>query len=307
MRSFATYRDILKKKGFRYSFHEAWKKIQRFHFLRDENILSLQWEYKTYTHLKKKYTDVLNRPFQEKTETPNPYPDKIWVAWLQGEENAPALVKKCIASVRQHSAGREVILITEKNISQYVTFPEYIQKKKAKGIIFNTHYSDLLRIFLLAQYGGIWIDSTVYLTAPLPAYILQAPLFCYKSSYLSPGKIKASNWFIAAERNNEIIVRTKELLLEYWKRENYLKHYFIFHFLFAIAIDTIPRLTEQWKAVPYFSNVEPHTLSFELTAPFDEKRWEQIKMLSPVHKLTYKLKPEQTERENTFLQMILNS
>ena len=68
MRSLATYRDILKKKGFRYSFHEAWKKIQRFHLLRDENILNLQWEYKTYTYLKKKYTDVLNRPFQERTQ-----------------------------------------------------------------------------------------------------------------------------------------------------------------------------------------------------------------------------------------------
>lgn len=307
MRSFSTYLDILRKKGFRYSFHEAWKKAQRFHFLRDENILSLQWEYKTYHHLKKKYTYVLNSPFQEKTDTPNPYPDKIWVSWLQGEENAPALVKKCIASIRKYAAGREVILITEKNISQYVTFPECIQKKKAKGLISNTHYSDLLRIFLLARYGGIWIDATVYLTCPISDYILQSPLFCYKSSYLSPGKMKASSWFIAAGRNNEIIIRTKDLLVEYWKRENYQKHYFIFHLFFAIAVDTLPHLTQQWKAVPYFSSENPHILSFELSEPYDEKRWEQIKTLSPVHKLTYKLRPEHAMRKNTFLQMILNS
>lgn len=307
MEPLSAYLDILRKKGFRYSFHEAWKKIQRFHFLRDKDILSLQWEYKTYNHLKKKYTYVLNSPFQEKTEISNPYPDKIWVCWLQGEENAPELVRKCIASIRKYSAGREVILITEKNLSQYVTFPEYIQKKKAKGIIFNTHYSDLLRIFLLAQYGGIWIDATVYLTAPLPEYILQAPLFCYKNSYLNPGKTKASNWFIAAGRHNEIIVRTKDLLLEYWKRENYLKHYFIFHSFFAIAIDTLPHLAQQWKAVPYFNNVDPHILLFELPEPYDERRWEQIKALSPVHKLTYKISPEHAIRKNTFLQMILNS
>ncbi|MDE5610744.1 MAG: capsular polysaccharide synthesis protein [Odoribacter sp.] len=255
----------------------------------------------------KKYAYVLNAPFHNETASDNPYPDKIWVSWLQGEENAPALVKKCIASIRKHSAGREVIVITNENIAQYVTFPDFILRKKAKGRISNTHFSDLLRIALLSQYGGIWIDSTVYLTAPLPDYILNAPLFCYKTSHLSPGKIKVSSWFIAAKPHHEIIVRTQAILWEYWKRNNRLCHYYVFHLFFSLVIDTLPHLQQQWHDMPYFNNVNPHVLLLELPEPFKPERWEQIKSISSIHKLTYKISPEHAKRKDTFLQMLLNS
>lgn len=308
MRSFRTYQEILLKRGIRYSFHEAWKKIQRFHFIRDNRILELQNEYSAYRHLRK-YARALKHNTLANKELPppiNPYPDKIWVAWLQGEEQAPPLVKKCLASIRQHAAGREVVVITDDNMAQYVDFPEYILRKKAKGRISNTHFSDLLRIFLLAQYGGIWIDATVYLTAPIPEYILNAPLFCYKSP-VAAGKIKASSWFIAAERRNDIIVSTKTLLEEYWKRKNYLQHYYLFHLLFAVAIDSSAELTRQWQAVPNFNSANPHVLQSELGMPYSSTRWEQIRSFAPMHKLTYKLSREVYERPDTFLQMILNS
>lgn len=308
MRSFRTYKEILLKRGICYSIHEAWKKIQRFHFIKDNRILELQNEYNAYRHLKR-YARVLKYNTLKSKELPspiNPYPDKIWVSWLQGEEQAPALVKKCIASIRKYAGEREVIVITDKNMAQYVNFPEYILRKKAKGRISNTHFSDLLRIFLLAQYGGIWIDSTVYLTAPIPDYILNAPLFCYKAP-LAVGKIKASSWFIAAERHQEIIMSTKRLLEEYWKRKNYLQHYYLFHLLFAVAIDSSKQLTRQWQAVPNFNSANPHVLQSELDMPYSSTRWEQIKSFSPIHKLTYKLNSEVYERPNTFLQMILNS
>ena len=51
MRSLAEYRAILKKKGFRYSFQEAWRKIQRFHYLSDPDILNSQWAYKVHKSL----------------------------------------------------------------------------------------------------------------------------------------------------------------------------------------------------------------------------------------------------------------
>lgn len=40
-----------------------------------------------------------------------------------------------------------------------------------KGIITNTHFSDLLRIELLINHGGLWLDATTYLTGTLPNYI----------------------------------------------------------------------------------------------------------------------------------------
>ena len=40
-------------------------------------------------------------------------------------------------------------------------------RKKDKGIITRTNYSDLLRLSLLAKHGGMWMDSTFFVTEPI--------------------------------------------------------------------------------------------------------------------------------------------
>lgn len=72
MRSFRTYQEILLKRGIRYSLHEAWKKIQRFHFIRDNRILELQNEYSAYRHLRK-YARLLKHNALLDKELPPPY------------------------------------------------------------------------------------------------------------------------------------------------------------------------------------------------------------------------------------------
>lgn len=75
----------------------------------------------------------------------------IWVCWLQGEENAPKLVKKCISSIRQHANGHEVIILTENNIKEYIDIPEYIIENAQRGILSRTNFSDIVRFALLAS------------------------------------------------------------------------------------------------------------------------------------------------------------
>ncbi len=306
MRSFNIYKNILKQKGVRYSLTEVWRLFDRFHYIKDQDILNQVWQYKVYKRLYKKYAHF-KHIYTPKISATNPYPNKIWVCWLQGEGNAPLLVQKCIASIRKYAGDKEVVIITNDNLSQYITFPDFILKNKVKGRITNTHFSDLIRIYLLAQYGGIWIDATVYLTGPLPIYTLNTPLFCYKTTPTGTVPIKMSSWFISAQPNHEIIVRAQQLITEYWKHHSWLCHYYLFHLLFSIAIDSRIHLKQQWETIPYFNNCIPHTLSTEITMPYHTERWEQIKQISPIHKLTYKLSPEAYEQKDTFLQLILNS
>ena len=268
MRSLAEYRAILKKKGFRYSLQEAWRKIQRFHYLSDPDILNSQWAYKVHKSLSKRYLHFWH-DYDRVCDLYDKYPDKIWTCWLQGEEQAPPIVKKCLASIR--------------------------------------HFSDILRIYLLALNGGIWMDATTYMTGDLPDYIANSPLFCYKIHPGNTGIIKMSSWFIVAKRNHELIVRTQQMLEDYWERHNHLCHYFLFHMLFSIACDeSFPRMARHWRSIPYFNTAIPHTLLSELPEPYTPERWEQIKALSPVHKLTWKISPEHLTRPGTFLQWILN-
>lgn len=201
--------------------------------------------------------------------------------------------------------GGGVNVLTDSNIDDYVDFPDFIKDKYKTGIISRTHFSDLLRLELLARYGGVWIDSTVLLTAKMPEYIVKAPLFVYQAPWGAPGKAQISNWLIASHPGNGIIIRTRELLYEYWKRNNSLKHYFIFHILFQVAVDTDPELQRQWREVPYFNNASPHCMQRDLFQPYSAERWEQLKLMSPIHKLTYKVKPEQEALEDTFYKYIL--
>lgn len=198
-----------------------------------------------------------------------------------------------------------VNVLTDSNIDDYVDFPDFIKDKYKKGIISRTHFSDLLRLELLARYGGVWIDSTVLLNGRLPEFIVRTPIFLFQSPFAAPGLARTSNWFIAALPGNDIIIRTRELLYAYWKREDVLKNYFIFHILFQVAVDTDPELQRQWQEVPYFNNASPHCMQRDLFQPYSAERWEQLKLMSPIHKLTYKVKPEQEALEDTFYKHIL--
>ena len=88
--------------------------------------------------------------------------DVIWVCWWQGLDNAPLLVKKCVKSIKKNAGNHKVILLTEENYKDYVTIPKWIEKKREQGIITRTNYSDLLRLSLLAEHGGMWLDATFF-------------------------------------------------------------------------------------------------------------------------------------------------
>lgn len=174
-------------------------------------------------------------------------PKVIWVCWLQGVENAPKLVQDCIESVKQHANGYKVNVITNENINQFVEIPQYIYEKKALGYISNTHFSDILRVFLLAKHGGVWVDATVFLTAPLPKQITSNSFFCL---HTQNSLINNVNWIIASCENNTLTSAIKELLLEYWKNEKTAIHYFIFQILFDLMVENNKHLQMLWQNVP---------------------------------------------------------
>lgn len=226
--------------------------------------------------------------------------NKVWWCWLQGEENAPDLNKACLKSLREHLKDKEIIVITEKNYRKYVDFPEYIIKKYNDGIISRTHFSDLLRLELLIKYGGTWIDSSVFCTGYNKNFF-DEPLFVFQNWKRGSSGCVLSNWYISSEKNNPILITTRNLLHKYWSENNYLLNYYIFHLFFTIAIEKYPDL---WKNVPRFSNIPPHILQFELDNQYSEKRWNQIKEMCTFHKLSQKRDFSNIDKECFFNKVI---
>lgn len=266
---------------------------------------------KIVKRLRKRYTPFIEtwkKGDPERAKLPHKHSNKVWVCWLQGMEHAPAIVKRCYQSLLDHLPDKDIVLLTEKNYRNWVTFPEHIQKKIDNGIITRTHMTDFLRLELLEHYGGTWIDATVFCTGKnIPAFVWNSNFFIYQ--IMKPGldghAARTSSWFITACTNHPILLLTKELLYEYWKNQTIMVDYFLIHDFIELAIEAYPN--EWLKVVPVSSSM-PHILLLRLTEKYNEKVWMAVKEMTPFHKLSWKFSPEQIqemEQDGTYYSHII--
>ena len=259
---------------------------------------------KMYKRIKNKYKKNLLQYNKILSKEKFEKPKIIWFCWLQGLDNAPELVKVCYKNIKKYCKNYEIKLITSQNFSEYSEIPEYIIQKWKSGKITNAHFSDILRTSLLIKNGGTWIDSTVLLTGEIPFDIENASLFMFRT--YKPGSdgksINLSSWFLSSCPQNEILIITQKLLFEYWKKNNKLCDYFLFHIFMQIVLDYNPDYTNN---IPKYTNETTHFLLFELQNQFDEKKWNSIINQSFCHKLTYKLDENIKKQNGTFYKKII--
>lgn len=272
-------------------------------------LLRLGVKLKIYNKLNKQYKPKLKRfdTAYNADSLPQKKSNKVWVFWLQGIEKAPELVKRCYKSLHDNLNDRDIILITQNNMKDYVQFPAYIEEKVNTGAITITHLSDLLRIELLCKYGGTWIDATVLCTGGnIPKYILDSDLFCFQN--LRPGDngsvINVSSWLMTACSNNKILLGIREMLFDYWRTHDYLIDYFLYHNLIMVAANYY---REDWSKIIQYPNSFPHILLLMLFEPFNQEKWDAITQACPFHKLAYKRSKEDFEKSGTYYKWIMES
>lgn len=289
-------KSVYEKKGLHFLIQELWKRLMPLRWIQSQDVMDMHYEDKAYRYLEKKYLPLLNN-FSGKYKEEKSITRVIWVCWWQGENQAPDIVKRCILSIRNNKGSYDVVIITKENVLDYIEIPSYIKEKFEKKRMQFAHFSDYIRLALLEKYGGIWIDATVLMTDEIPEHLSSLSLFCFKRSYLSSSKTLASNWFIIAKKRNKIIQQVKYLLEMYWKQENNLCDYYLFHLLFALVVKHEENSLD-WKNLPYYSNVDAHTLQFELFDEFKEYRFKELCERSFIHKLTYKFKDNCVTKSN---------
>jgi len=225
--------------------------------------------------------DILARPVKKA-------PKIIWQCWFQGEEQAPELVKRCFESVKKHHPDYEIRIITDDNMADYITFPDYILKKYKKGKIKRTFFSDLIRVFLLSEYGGVWIDATAYCSERIPDEILESDFFVLQDPTFP--RFLIASWFIVSDARHPLIEAMKEVLLLYWKEQNRTLQYLFFHCLFATVVTKLPAYRELYREMPFYSDTPPLYLYFYLGKEFDLHNARNLMEESFIHKLCHKRK-----------------
>ena len=305
MRSLKTYYSILRKKGFYTCFRELKIAVWPIWLTHSRAAIEQIQAERTSRYLWRKYGSLITKPLDDPQ---NNEPTRIiWLCWLQGLEQAPEIVKKCVASVKRNMLNYEVRVLTAENIFDYVTLPEYIVRKYQKGTITFTHFSDILRSALLVQHGGIWLDATVLLTDAIPAQMTDVPLFFLQKSKLQMIPHMGSSWMLVAHKGNAVLKRVLEVLYAYWERENNLRDYYLFHLFFYLVLERNEEGKKALRAIPYVPNVDAHTMQYTLFEDYDERIWKQITSRSPIHKLTWKFNHnEPLEKRGTNYDHILH-
>ena len=233
--------------------------------------------------------------------------DTIYSSWMQGMENAPKLVKTCMATRKKFIPNKEFVVITNDNISNYVKFPDYIDDKCKKGIIPYSHSTDLLRLELLIKYGGTWIDSTVLCTNDnYPKDMLDSELFLYHFQDSKKDEFTGiSSWFISAYSNNKLLMILRDMLYQYWKDYDCLIDYFVLHKFFWMIEEEFPK---EINSMPKYSSYDALQMALYLDKPYDAGIMEQLLCNSSFHKLDYRKNAIVTAKgEKTFYAHIIEN
>lgn len=213
----------------------------------------------------------------------------IWFMWLQGIENAPKLCQTNFLYL-QNEFGDAVHLLTAKNIFSYVDIPNFIKDKWSRGIISNTHFSDIIRVQLLSTYGGTWIDATTFVNS---SFLKQLDDFCLPQTF-KPGRnghaIPVSSWFMNSPKDNTYIKRVRDLLFSYWKTNNRLIDYFLLHHFLIIVSEEMDHYLD--NIYPLDNSMPHYPMLLMKQKVLSENDFNLFLTTYKVMKFTYKVENE---------------
>ena len=307
----------LRKKPFKYIYKEMmpkklFNKIQNKTYFKTQKMVGEDWD------------RVLKEYFTNKIETEQIKPKKtfnnekiIWQFWGQGWdfEKLPDVVKISYKSVEKYKKDYEIIHLDMNNINDYLEIPAYILKKVEDKKMGFAHFTDIIRLALLYNYGGVWIDATILLTDYLPQEYFEMDYFMFQRddnlenkkdwedyddfyfSWNNEMKVRVLNSIIFAKKNNEIIKTLLDMLLIFWEHNDLVPNYFFFQVLYTELIENYYK-KKQCKIV---SDTLTHELIRVWFDKFSQEKLDEITKRNNVHKLTYKIDSGKRDTKGTFL------
>ena len=147
----------------------------------------------------------------------------IWMYWHSGIAAAPPLVRICIDSWIRQNPDYTVRVLDDAMLSEYIDMQD-VRDSNPKITI--QAFADVLRWQLLARYGGVWADATLYCNKPLddwlPNELRRSAIFVFRS----PQVFLLHSWFIAARGDSRIVPAMSDQMMTFTCRFGNFRHYF---------------------------------------------------------------------------------
>jgi len=207
-----------------------------------------------------------------------------------------------LESWEKRNPGWDFRCLDVDTIARYVDLDAHIdlntQKMTAASL------SDILRLLLLHEYGGIWVDATTYCNISLDEWL---PLAAYTGffAFSRPAEDRElASWFLAAQPGNVLLAKWAARALAYWHGREKTSDYFWVHHQFGELCAVDKDAFRIWKSTPRISADGPHILqTVGMYEDFDAVN-SRIDWTIPVFKLTHRLELHKV-RSNSLIRRLL--
>lgn len=242
--------------------------------------------YNITVDIQKKYENIVLKSKNIKNNS------NIWVCWLQGMDNASKMIKACVKSIQKNSGTHNVVIITVNNYEQYVSIPEYIKQKYKAGKMCPANFADILRVALLAEYGGIWIDATVFMVNAFDESIYNYKFCSHKRKNqplipMYPAKNRWGTYFLASGKGSILFNYVRDVFFEFWSKKNISIDYGMIDFIMALGYEKNAQIKQIIDDSPYY-NETMNQLWQMLNEKYSEEVLNQLANDTNMFKLTRK-------------------
>lgn len=197
-------------------------------------------------------------------------PRVIWMFWDRGFEQAPELQRACLKSWSELNTNFKIVILDMKQAEAVINRKIYYTDDAWNSAIIQAK-SDIIRLELLAQYGGIWADATVHCNEPLVSWIDSAAertnFFTYerRDTEVTQNKMPhISSWFIATTNTSYLISRWRHEVRKRWSIKPYPPNvygYYWVHRIFRDLTRTDPDFYYEYNKMHFINAAGPHCLT----------------------------------------------
>lgn len=236
-------------------------------------------------------------------------PRVIYSAWLQGAAQAPAIVQLCFNRWARLNPDYQ-LRVLEASEAAALLAPHNIPALPAQALC------DILRIKLLHEQGGLWVDASLFPVVPLARWLpaqMADTGFC---AFARPGPDRPiSSWFMAAQPGHAMVRKLWHETLRFWHKPRRMARYngslippnpaasvapaaggatdaypyFWLHYLFQYLLDTDMEFAALWARCTPPPAGPPHRLQTACTQPVTAAMLHAAAHAAPVQKLNWRV------------------
>lgn len=231
----------------------------------------------------------------------------IWIFWTPTWDAGPEIARDSLSSWQDCNQDWTIRpLDAESAISVFQGDAHDVLKRDDLPA---AAYSDILRVELLAKFGGVWVDATTICGNPLDDWLVHTVGSTGYFSFSRPGPDRMiASWFMYAEADSFIITMLRDAVRTYWRDRTEFHNYFWLHGLFEDLYEAHPEFKARWDSQPdvsaqfmfHFGPNNPH-----MQKPPTQEHLEALKNGDyNVFKLTHKANP--TPPEGSLFEILRN-